>query len=133
VRSSGEVPLTVVVSRAASRLQTNALEVAGAEVLVATGENEPARVRSALTQLGADGVTSILLEGGPKLAGAFLDAGEVDELRLYIAPVVVGGSSARDPLEGEGVERIAQATRVLAMDVRRIADDVLVAARLREW
>jgi diaminohydroxyphosphoribosylaminopyrimidine deaminase / 5-amino-6-(5-phosphoribosylamino)uracil reductase len=133
VRSSGEVPLTVVVSRAASRLQTNALEVAGAEVLVATGENEPARVRSALTQLGADGVTSILLEGGPKLAGAFLDAGEVDELRLFIAPVVVGGSSARDPLEGEGVERIAQATRVLAMDVRRIADDVLVAARLREW
>ena len=70
------------------------------------------------TSSAPTGITSILLEGGPRLAGAFLDAGEVDELRLFVAPVVVGGSSARDPLEGEGVERIAQATRALALDVR---------------
>jgi diaminohydroxyphosphoribosylaminopyrimidine deaminase/5-amino-6-(5-phosphoribosylamino)uracil reductase len=127
------VPLTVVVSRAASRLRTDALEAAGAEVVVATGANEPARVRSALAQLGAAGVTSILLEGGPHLAGAFLDAGEVDELRLFVAPVVLGGSSARDPLEGEGVERIAQATRALAMQVQQVGEDVLLSARLREW
>ncbi len=133
VRGAPELPLTVVVGRAASRLQTDALEVAGAEVIVATGENEPARVRSALDQLGGAGLTSILLEGGPKLAGAFLDAGEVDEIRLFLAPVVVGGSNARDPLEGEGVERIAEATRALALDVERIADDVLISARLREW
>ncbi len=133
VRGAPELSLTVVVGRAASRLQTDALEVAGAEVIVATGENEPARVRSALDQLGAAGVTSILLEGGPKLAGAFLDAGEVDEIRLFLAPVVVGGSNARDPLEGEGVERIAEATRALTLDVERIADDVLISARLREW
>jgi diaminohydroxyphosphoribosylaminopyrimidine deaminase/5-amino-6-(5-phosphoribosylamino)uracil reductase len=133
VRGAPALPLTVVVSRAASRLRTDALEAAGADVLVATGENEPARVRSALAQLGVEGITSILLEGGPRLAGAFLDAGEVDELRLFVAPVVVGGSHARDPLEGEGVERIAQATRALALDVHRMADDVLFCARLREW
>src|SRR5215218_5070708 len=133
VRGAPELPLTVVVGRAASRLRTDALEAAGAEVIVATGENEPARVRSALDQLGATVVTSLLLEGGPKLAGAFLDAGELDELRLFLAPVVVGGSNARDPLEGEGVERISEATRALAVDVERIADDVLITARLREW
>jgi diaminohydroxyphosphoribosylaminopyrimidine deaminase / 5-amino-6-(5-phosphoribosylamino)uracil reductase len=133
VRGASEIPLTVVVSRAAGRLATDALEVAGADVIVATGQNEPARVRSALDQLGASGITSILLEGGPHLAGAFLDAGEVDEIRLFVAPVVVGGSSARDPLEGEGVEQIAQATRALTFDVERVADDVLITARLREW
>jgi diaminohydroxyphosphoribosylaminopyrimidine deaminase/5-amino-6-(5-phosphoribosylamino)uracil reductase len=133
VRGAPELPLTVVVGRAASRLQTDALEAAGADVILATGENEPARVRSALTQLGAADITSILLEGGPKLAGAFLDAGELDELRLFLAPVVLGGSNARDPLEGEGVERIAEATRALALDVEQIADDVLITARLREW
>jgi diaminohydroxyphosphoribosylaminopyrimidine deaminase / 5-amino-6-(5-phosphoribosylamino)uracil reductase len=133
VRGALEIPLTVVVSRAASRLATDALEAAGAEVIVATGENEPARIRSALDQLGSHGITSILLEGGPRLAGAFFDAGEVDEIRLFIAPVVLGGSSARDPLEGEGAERIAEATRALSLDVERIGDDVLVSARLREW
>ena len=90
-------------------------------------------MRSALAQIGASGITSILLEGGPHLAGAFLDAGEVDEIRLFVAPVVLGGSHARDPLEGEGVERIAEATRALALEVERIAEDVLISARLREW
>ena len=79
-------PLTVVVSRAAPRAATDALEMAGAEVIVATGGNEQARVRSALDQLGAQGVTSVLLEGGPHLAGAFFDAGEIDEARLFLAP-----------------------------------------------
>ncbi len=133
VRGAAEVPLTVVISRAAPRVAADALEVAGADVIVATGANEPDRVRSALTHLGADGVTSILLEGGPHLAGAFLDAGEVDEIRLFVAPVVVGGSSARDPLEGEGVQRIAEATRALTLDCSRVADDVLITARMREW
>jgi diaminohydroxyphosphoribosylaminopyrimidine deaminase / 5-amino-6-(5-phosphoribosylamino)uracil reductase len=133
VRGAAQIPLTVVISRAAPRTAADALEVAGAEVIVATGENEPARVRSALAQIGASGITSILLEGGPHLAGAFLDAGEVDEIRLFLAPVVLGGSHARDPLEGEGVERIAQATRALTLECDKVAGDVLVSARLREW
>ena len=102
VRGAPELPLTVVVGRAASRLQTDALEAAGADVIVATGENEPARVRSALDQLGAAGVTSILLEGGPKLAGAFLDAGEVDEIRLFLAPVVRRRLQRARPARGRG-------------------------------
>ncbi len=128
-----EIPLTVIVSRAAARADTDALEAAGAQVLVATGENEPARVRSALDQLGQDGVASLLLEGGPHLAGAFLDAGEIDEIRLFLAPLLLGGRTARDPLEGEGVERISEALRALTFDCERIGEDLLVSARLREW
>jgi len=126
-------PLTVVVSRAAPRAATDALEMAGAEIVVATGENEQARVRSALDQLGAMGVTAILLEGGPHLAGAFLDAGQIDEVRLFLAPVLLGGRTARDPIEGEGVERIDDALRALTLECDRVGDDVLVSARLREW
>jgi diaminohydroxyphosphoribosylaminopyrimidine deaminase / 5-amino-6-(5-phosphoribosylamino)uracil reductase len=133
ISNASELPLTVIVSRAAPRLATDALEAAGADVIVATGENEPARVRNALAQLGADGLTSILLEGGPHLAGAFLDAGQVDEIRLFVAPVLVGASTARDPLEGAGVERIAEAARALTLDCDRVADDVLICARMREW
>jgi diaminohydroxyphosphoribosylaminopyrimidine deaminase / 5-amino-6-(5-phosphoribosylamino)uracil reductase len=133
VRGALEVPLTVVVTRAAPRTAVDALEVAGADIVVATGANEPDRVRNALAQLGADGISSILLEGGPHLAGAFLDAGEVDEIRLFVAPVILGGSSARDPLEGEGAERIAAALRALSLDCERVADDVLITARMREW
>ena len=133
IAAAAEIPLTIVVSRAAARADTDALEAAGVQVLVATGENEPARVRSGLDQLGALGVASVLLEGGPHLAGAFLDAGEIDELRLFLAPLLLGGSAARDPLEGEGVERISEALRALSFECEPIGGDLLISARLREW
>jgi diaminohydroxyphosphoribosylaminopyrimidine deaminase/5-amino-6-(5-phosphoribosylamino)uracil reductase len=133
VAAAAEIPLTVIVSRAAARAETDALEAAGVQVLVATGENEPARVRSALDQLGALGVSSILLEGGPHLAGAFLDAGEIDEIRLFLAPLLLGGSAARDPLEGEGVERISEALRAISFDCESVGEDLLISARVREW
>jgi diaminohydroxyphosphoribosylaminopyrimidine deaminase/5-amino-6-(5-phosphoribosylamino)uracil reductase len=126
-------PLTVVVSRAAPRAATDTLRTHGADVIVATGENEPARVRSALDQLGATGIASVMLEGGPHLAGAFLDAGEIDEIRLFLAPLLLGGRTARDPIEGEGVDAIADAMRVLTLHAERIDDDILVSARMREW
>ena len=133
VAAASVIPLTVIVSRAAPRADMEALEAAGAQVLIATGENEPARVRSGLDQLGAQGVTSVLLEGGPHLAGAFLDAGEIDELRLFLAPLLLGGSAARDPLEGEGVERISEALHALSLSCENVGEDLLVSARLREW
>ena len=62
VSAAHEVPLVVVVSRAARRSNTDALENAGAEVIVATGENEPARVRSALILLSmAVGIAGVVL------------------------------------------------------------------------
>jgi diaminohydroxyphosphoribosylaminopyrimidine deaminase/5-amino-6-(5-phosphoribosylamino)uracil reductase len=133
VQDAPTIPLTVVVQRAARRTAVSQLETSGADVIVATGGNEQARVESALDQLGAAGVTSILLEGGPRLAGAFLDAGEVDEMRLFVAPIVVGGHKARDPFEGSGAERISEAPRALDVRCDRIEDDVLLTARLREW
>jgi diaminohydroxyphosphoribosylaminopyrimidine deaminase/5-amino-6-(5-phosphoribosylamino)uracil reductase len=133
VRDAREVPLTVIVSRAAPRSATDALEAHGAEVIVAPGENEPARVVSALDLLGALGIASIMLEGGPKLAGAFLDAGEIDEVRLFLAPVILGGRTARDPLEGEGVEHITDALRAQSLRCERVGEDLLVSARIRAW
>ena len=133
VRGAADPPPILVCSRAASRAATDALEAAGLEVIVATGENETARVRSALDELGLRDIQSLLLEGGPHLAGAFFDADEIDEVRLFVAPIVAGGRQARPPVEGEGVQAIAAAKRALATDVERIADDVLISARLREW
>ncbi|MEA2369013.1 MAG: diaminohydroxyphosphoribosylaminopyrimidine deaminase, partial [Thermoleophilaceae bacterium] len=133
VRGVAEAPLIVVVSRAASRTAVQALESAGCEVIVASGSNDAARVASALDELGSRDVQSLLLEGGPHLAGAFLDAGEVDEARVFVAPIVAGGRQARSPIEGQGFQLIGAAKRALAHEVEQIGDDVLITARLTEW
>jgi diaminohydroxyphosphoribosylaminopyrimidine deaminase / 5-amino-6-(5-phosphoribosylamino)uracil reductase len=133
VRGVSEVPLTVVCSRAAARTAVQALEAAGVDVIVATGHNERARVDCALEELGSRDVQSLLLEGGPHIAGAFLEAGEIDEARMFIAPILSGGREARTAVEGMGIERIAGSPRPLHVEVDRIEDDVLVIARFKEW
>jgi diaminohydroxyphosphoribosylaminopyrimidine deaminase/5-amino-6-(5-phosphoribosylamino)uracil reductase len=133
VQGARRDPLTVVVSRAAPRTATDALEIQGAEIVVATGENEPARVRSALDQLGAASITSLLLEGGPHLAGAFFDAREIDEVRLFVAPLVLGGKGSRNPVQGEGSEAIGDAIRAHGLACERVDADLLISARIREW
>ena len=117
VKAAVEVPLIVVVSRAAPRNDTEALSAAGVEVIVASGENEPARVRSGLDQLAGLDIAAVLL----------------DEVRLFLAPMLLGGANARDPLEGEGVARINDAIKAMTLDCSLVGDDVLISARLREW
>ena len=133
VSAAPEQRLIVVTTRAAPRSAVEALEHAGAEVVVTAGEHEPARVRDALERLGELGMASLLLEGGPHLAGAFLDAGEIDEVRLFLAPLLLGGRQARDPLEGGGVEQIADALRAQTLECEKVEEDLLVSARLKEW
>jgi diaminohydroxyphosphoribosylaminopyrimidine deaminase/5-amino-6-(5-phosphoribosylamino)uracil reductase len=133
VRSADEVPVILICSRAAKRTAVDALRNAGVEVIVTTGENEAARVCSALDELGTREVQSLLLEGGPHLAGVFLGAGEIDEARMFVAPLLAGGREARSAIEGEGVERIEDAVRAVDLEVERIDDDVLIVARLKEW
>jgi diaminohydroxyphosphoribosylaminopyrimidine deaminase/5-amino-6-(5-phosphoribosylamino)uracil reductase len=133
VRGVAEVPVTVVCSRAAARTSVQALEAAGVDVIVATGQNEPARVEHALDELGAREVQSLLLEGGPHLAGAFLEADEIDEARIFVAPLLTGGREAKTAVEGIGIEKIAAAPRALHVEVDRLEDDVLIVARLKEW
>ena len=132
VRGAAGLPLLVFVAPVAPTERVDALRAAGAEVVAVDGD-EPARVRAAVAELGRREVTSVLLEGGARLAGAFLAAGEIDELRLFLAPLVIGGDDARPLLAGTGAREIGEAPRALAMDWERSGDDLLVRARLREW
>ena len=133
VETAGEVPVLLVCSRAAKRTAADGLRNAGVEVIVSSGPNEVARLADALGELGSRDVQSLLLEGGPHLAGSFLELGEIDEARIFIAPILAGGREAKAAVEGQGVERISDSLRSLHTEVERIDDDVLITARLREW
>ena len=132
VRTRDQAPVIVFASPEAPPDRLRALRDAGVEVLVVDGD-PTARVHAALAELGRREVTSLLLEGGARLAGAFLDAGEIDELRLFVAPVVLGGAGSRPLVAGDGAESLDAAQRALAMEWERSGDDLLIRARLREW
>ncbi len=132
VSTAAEAPVIVIAGSEAPGPRIDALTNAGIEVVVCRGEGA-ARVRSGLDELGRRGITSVLLEGGATLAGSFRDAGELDELRLFYAPIVLGGADARPLLGGVGAVQMSEADRALAVEWRTSGDDMLALARMREW
>jgi riboflavin biosynthesis pyrimidine reductase len=62
-----------------------------------------------------------------------MDAGEIDVVHAFVAPILAGGRNARAAVEGEGIEAIGAARRAVATEVERIEDDVLISARFGEW
>jgi diaminohydroxyphosphoribosylaminopyrimidine deaminase / 5-amino-6-(5-phosphoribosylamino)uracil reductase len=133
VGSIDQAPLIVICAPEAPSAGRDALEAAGAEVIVAPGRTQRDRLDAALAELGRRDLQDMLVEGGPTLAGALFDAAEIDEMRLFIAPVLVGSAEARAVIEGEGVTRIAEGTRPLATSFEPLGEDILVRARLKEW
>ncbi len=108
-----------------------ALEAAGARFLL-TGDGDPGqRFVEALDLLGAQGVASVLLEGGPTLAGIAIDSGEVDRFEVFMAPIVVGGGRAA--AGGGGPAKMQDAIRAVDMRVRRVGQDVHMSAQLKAW
>ncbi|MFF1699107.1 bifunctional diaminohydroxyphosphoribosylaminopyrimidine deaminase/5-amino-6-(5-phosphoribosylamino)uracil reductase RibD [Streptomyces sp. NPDC058257] len=81
-----------------------------------------------LDELHARGVRSVLLEGGPTLAGAFVAAGAVDRVVAYLAPVLLGAGPAA--LTGGGIKTITEALRLDVSETVRIGPDLRVTATL---
>jgi diaminohydroxyphosphoribosylaminopyrimidine deaminase / 5-amino-6-(5-phosphoribosylamino)uracil reductase len=133
VRTARGVPLVVIAKAGAPSESIAALEHAGAEVLPLPGDPVE-RVRGALQALAGRGIAALLLEGGPTLAGSFNDAGEIDALSLYVAPLLIGGEAARPLIGGLGAGAIGEARRALRVEWQtELGDDVHVNAILREW
>ncbi len=120
-------PVLVVTSADADASRVGALRAAGAETLVAGGATPADRISSALADLGRRDVTSLFLEGGQTLAASFLAAGQIDESRTFVAPVLLGG--ADDRVAAPGPARLS----ALTSSTERVGEDVLVGARYKEW
>lgn len=87
---------------------------------------DPAEALARLTQRE---VVHVLLEGGPRLAGAFVAAGLVDRVRWYLAPALLGAGAAA--LVDAGITTMAQALRLDVVDVVRVGPDLRIDARVR--
>jgi diaminohydroxyphosphoribosylaminopyrimidine deaminase/5-amino-6-(5-phosphoribosylamino)uracil reductase len=103
-----------------------AYRAAGHELLAVPGEEGRVDLPALLAELAARGANEVLVEAGPRLAGAFARLGLVDEYRLFVAPKFLG-SSAR-PLLELPLERMAEARELKIRDIRAVGDDWQIIA-----
>lgn len=133
VRTAQAAPVLVAVGEQAGQARRHDLARAGCEVLVCPGQTHAARLEALFEELGRRRMTNLLAEGGARLLGSLLDAGQIDEVHVFIAPKLIGGAAAAGPTAGQGVEQIVDALRLDALEVRHLGADLYACGRvLRE-
>jgi diaminohydroxyphosphoribosylaminopyrimidine deaminase/5-amino-6-(5-phosphoribosylamino)uracil reductase len=113
VTSAREVPTCVVTTLDASRAVAEALEDSGIAIIrvPATAEGR-CEMLAAFRELAAREVVSVLCEGGAELAGSLLAGGFVDEMHVFVAPVLLGPRGKPGAVDWAGPENPADAPRI---------------------
>lgn len=123
---------TVVVSEAAPKARVKAL-AKKARLIIAPRRNSKSKnnnakidVRWLMKKLGAEGVTSLLVEGGGEVNASFLLEGLAHRVALFYAPKILGGRDARKGVAGDGIARVADMIKLGAVEYRRLGRDLLM-------
>jgi diaminohydroxyphosphoribosylaminopyrimidine deaminase/5-amino-6-(5-phosphoribosylamino)uracil reductase len=132
VQTISEGPVLVVCAEGVSPGRLEQVRSWGVETeTVAADSRGHCLPRAAATLLAARGVQSVLLEGGPRLAAAWWDAGLVDRVLAFVAPVVAGGAASPGPLPARAYPHMDAAQRLRDVEITPSGPDVLVSGYLR--
>lgn len=129
---SGGPEVLVVACESSSRERQDVLTKAGASVLLVPGFEGRVDLVSALRLLAQRGVTSLLVEGGPTLAGSFVDQRLVDRFYIFLAPLLVGNQKAPSALGGMGADLPAHAVRLDVVRRESLGADLFLEAAPKE-
>jgi diaminohydroxyphosphoribosylaminopyrimidine deaminase/5-amino-6-(5-phosphoribosylamino)uracil reductase len=123
---NGEAPTLILTTARADRSKLERLERQGVEAILC-GEGPRVELSEAMSRLGKRGISSILLEGGGVLNGAMLQAGLVDKLMLFYAPLVLGSDGAPSAFAFTGPELMSSALRLTNVTMKAYGDDWCVS------
>lgn len=117
-----ETPVLVFSSPSVAEAQVVSLERAGVEVL--KKQSELHDLGTVMAELRRRDIQSVLVEGGATVAGAFLDAGLVNKLTVFVAPLIIGGSDAPSAIGGLGAAAISDAWHLKDVEIAKHGGDL---------
>lgn len=122
----------IAVTENAPSERIQALSNSGVEVIItSTGPNGGVCMGELFKKLGERKITSILVEGGAAINGTLLVEKLIDKVYWFIAPKLVGGSSAPGPIGGRGITALADAALLEDIVTESIGSDLFITAYLR--
>lgn len=77
-------------------------------------------------------IDSLLVEGGGTVNGSFLEANFIDRVYAFLGPKLVGGKNSKSPIEGSGVDSMADAVELTDLEVERFQDDILITGLVKK-
>ena len=130
IHQESDAGCLIACTDAAPPERVQALRDAGAEVVVLPERAGRVDLGALMDELGARGALNVLIEGGGGLVAGALEAGVVDRMLLFYAPLIIGGEDAVAGVAGAGVARVADAPKLRDVTTRRVGDDLLVEGYL---
>jgi len=139
---AGRIPLSarlllgsrnpIVVTQGMPEEKEGQLVAAGADVWRIEAANGAFNLRVLLERLGEANVDSVMIEGGGVTAARFLDAGLVDKISVFIAPLIIGGRDAIPSVGGVGIERMSEALHLHRVTTEWSGADLLYTGYVGE-
>jgi diaminohydroxyphosphoribosylaminopyrimidine deaminase/5-amino-6-(5-phosphoribosylamino)uracil reductase len=117
-----DTPLWIIASDGASSQREEALRAKGAEVFRMPDSEDKLDLPAGLRLLAGRGITRLMVEAGPIVAAAFLQADLVDEAMLLRSPQILG-AEAIDALENLPLETLTQSSRLVSAGTEQIGAD----------
>ncbi|MBQ4522817.1 MAG: bifunctional diaminohydroxyphosphoribosylaminopyrimidine deaminase/5-amino-6-(5-phosphoribosylamino)uracil reductase RibD [Lachnospiraceae bacterium] len=128
VKTAKEIE-TIVVTTKADEMKKETLKSLGVKIMEMQNE---ICLPELLTRLGERNIDSILVEGGGRVHGSFLQENLVDRVYAFIAPKLIGGEKALSPVEGKGIQKMADAVKLKDTECTVIAKDILITGRVEK-
>jgi diaminohydroxyphosphoribosylaminopyrimidine deaminase/5-amino-6-(5-phosphoribosylamino)uracil reductase len=133
VQTAGEGPVLAVCGPEVAPARRAEVETWGVETTTVQSDGAGGLLPGAVGRLlAARDVQTVLLEGGPRLAGSWWAAGLIDKMAAFVCPRVVSGLENRAPLLAEGAESIAEGIGLQEVEVQHVGSDVLISGYVRE-
>ena len=154
-RTAREIPVIVYTSAEALRdgaERAAALRQAGCEIVVVPRDSDlsragqscpprpnlgapaaPLSLRAVLEDLGARGMSRVLVESGARVLGSFFAARLADRLMIFVSPRVLASGDALGPAAGPDGRTLAEALPVADLTTERVGPDLLIQGRMGEF
>jgi diaminohydroxyphosphoribosylaminopyrimidine deaminase/5-amino-6-(5-phosphoribosylamino)uracil reductase len=124
-QTARESPVLLAVTERATPARRAQLVDLGCEVVTIPGADR-IPITPLLKELCRRGMTNVLVEGGGRVLGSFLDERQVDAVDVFIAPVLEGGDHARTPARGQGLALMRDAIRLRDLEMTQVGGDLRV-------
>lgn len=124
VRTTHEAPLLIFAGKSFNRTMAGTLQSRGVEIV--SDQLKGRDVLAILEELGRRSFQSVLVEGGATVAGNLIDAGLVNKVTFFLAPLIIGGRDAPSAVGGQGAERLIDAPELVDAEMVQRGRDIEV-------
>ena len=126
-----EQPTIICTTRLAPKEQIARLRALQVHVLVLPQKKGNVSLSACLSKLGELGMTSVLIEGGSELNAAMFQGGWVNQVQLYVAPRLLGGTDALGVIGGSSPQQLSQAFPVTDLTIHKLGEDFVWIGQCR--